>query len=108
MRYFQRRKGTRYDLVLDFMSRQSADLTSQAHKLLHVPDPERTKLWLKSLFVEETEMSLSLPSMWEFYERIFWRWVDTHPHLEKEEFSKVVAKTFRKCVAVEVSDSYRE
>lgn len=81
-------------------------MTLQAHKLLHLPDPERTKLWLQSLFVTDIEASTNLPSLLEFYERVHWRWADTHPYLETEDFLRLVLRTFHGCRAVKVSDDH--
>lgn len=83
-----------------------ADLLPQAHKLLHIPDPERTQLWLKTIFSIETGSTTSFPTLWELYERVFWRWADTHPYLKMEEFLQTVLRTFRGCRAVPVSDDY--
>lgn len=73
-----------------------------------MPDPTRTRLWLNSTFIFDAHFSTSLPSIWELYQRVFWRWADTHPHLKKEDFDRLILKAFKKCKTVEVSQSYRK
>lgn len=79
---------------------------SQAHKLLHIPDPERTKLFLRLFLVHEPQVSMDLPSLWHFYERVFGRWFDTHPHLELREFTETLTKAFRKARMVKVTEGH--
>lgn len=51
---------------------------------------------------------MSMESVFEFYERVSWRWVDTHPSLKKDEFYKVLQRTFRKSKVIEVAKKHRE
>lgn len=58
------------------------------------------------MFVADPAASTSLPTIWDTYERIFWRWADTHPYLDIDDLIETLGKTFRKCTKFEVSADY--
>lgn len=57
-------------------------------------------------FAADASTSIGMQSLFEYYERIFWRWTDTHAHLEKEDFFNAVRRTFRNVKTVEVCDNH--
>lgn len=82
------------------------DLRKESCEILHLPQPERTFAWLRLCFKEASMRGVPRTSLWNLYERAFWRSRDTHEYLDKEAFFDCARKAFKGCHEVEVSTNH--
>ncbi|KAK5135866.1 hypothetical protein LTR08_004515 [Meristemomyces frigidus] len=75
-------------------------------KLAHIPEPARTRLWLRMFYEHGDNVEVEEMSMWLFYEGTFHPFSDTAPHLEGPRFVDLISRVFKRAEAVEVGPEY--
>ncbi|KAK3722476.1 Chromatin structure-remodeling complex protein rsc9 [Vermiconidia calcicola] len=77
-----------------------------AHKLLCIPQPDRTRHFLKMNFVRKPDVALSVVSIWQFYLAAFARPGDTHSILDNGTFYDLLPEVFPGIKLAVVSKEY--
>lgn len=72
-------------------------------KLAHLPEPARTRYWLRMFYERGSNVEMEEASMWLFYEQTFKPYYDISPHLDDVQFVKRITKVFRNAEEVEVA-----
>ncbi|KAK5124709.1 hypothetical protein LTR85_001422 [Meristemomyces frigidus] len=75
-------------------------------KLAHLPEPTRTRYWLRMFYQRGTNVEMEEASMWLFYEQTFKPFYDTSPHLDDVQFVQRICKVFKGAEEVEVGPEH--
>ena len=102
VRWKKLEKECKLSLALNYNSSPEA-LRTEAHKLLHLPHPDRITVWLKMYFRTDESASFVADSLWKLYQHCFERMQRTHPLLDEDDFMECVKKSFKGVEQVEVS-----
>ncbi|KAK4546914.1 hypothetical protein LTR36_001646 [Oleoguttula mirabilis] len=76
-------------------------------KLAHLPEPARTRYWLRMFFKHGSNVEIEEAALWMLYEQTFNPYYDERPHLDDVQFVARITKVFKDAEEVEVGPEHR-
>lgn len=90
------------DFMLEYAEYTIAEKFA-GRKLSHLPEPWRTRLWLRMYFEHGDNTEITKASLWAFYKETFKPYYGTSPHLDDAQLVEQICKVFENAEEVEVA-----